>query len=266
MIKKYSVIGNPVEHSLSPKLHNYWLKENNIDAIYDKKKLDDSELENIISEVKEEKINGINVTVPFKKAVIPFLDELTSEAKDTQSVNTIYLQNGSTIGHNTDIAGFELAIKQAKYNVSNKEIFILGAGGVAPSIIYSLKKMKASKITLTNRTREKAENLKNLFEDIEIVDWGERIDFDMIINATSVGLKKNEDKLKFDYSANGPNKFFYDVIYNPSETLFLKRAKLFGNRTENGKMMFIYQAHQAFTIWHKLMPQINDETINLLDK
>ena len=266
MTKKYLVIGNPIEHSLSPKLHNYWLKENNIDAIYDKRKLDDDEIKNIISEVKEQKIDGINVTVPLKKAVIPFLDELSPEAKNTQSVNTIYFQNGSAVGHNTDIAGFELAIKHAKYDVSNKEVFILGAGGVAPSIIYSLKKMKAAKISLTNRTREKAENLKNLFKEIEIIDWGERIDFDMIINATSVGLKKNEDKLKFDYSANGPNKFFYDVIYNPSETLFLKRAKLFGNRTENGKMMFIYQAHQAFTIWHKLMPQINDETINLLDK
>ena len=265
MIKKYLVIGNPIEHSLSPKLHNYWLKENNIDAIYDKRNLDEIELKKIISEIKEEKINGINVTVPFKKAVIPFLDELSPEAKNTQSVNTIYFQNGSAVGHNTDIAGFELAIKHAKYDVSNKEVFILGAGGVAPSIIYSLKKMKAAKISLTNRTREKAENLKNLFKEIEIIDWGERIDFDMIINATSVGLKKNEDKLKFDYSANGPNKFFYDVIYNPSETLFLKRAKLFGNKTENGKMMFIYQAHQSFTIWNKVMPKIDDETISLLD-
>ena len=265
MIKKYLVIGNPVEHSLSPKLHNYWLKENNIDAIYDKKKLDDNDLKYIISKVKEEKINGINVTVPFKKAVIPFLDELSQEAEDTQSVNTIYFQNGSTVGHNTDIAGFELAIKYAKYDISNKEIFILGAGGVAPSIIYSLKKMKASKITLTNRTKEKAESLKNLFKNIEIVDWGERINFDMIINATSVGLK-NEDSLDFDYSANGPDKFFYDVIYSPRETIFLKRAKLFGNKTENGKMMFVYQAHQAFTIWHKLMPQINEETIKLLDR
>ena len=263
-MKKYLVIGNPIEHSLSPKLHNYWLKENNIDAIYDKNKLDEGEIKNIIYEVKKEKINGVNVTVPFKKAVIPFLDELSPEAKDTQSVNTIYFQNGMTIGHNTDIAGFELAIKYAKYDISNKKVFILGAGGVAPSIIYALKKMKASKIILTNRTKEKAKNLKGLFNDIEILDWGETIDFDMIINATSIGLK-NEDSLKFDYSANGPNKFFYDVIYNPRETLFLKRAKLFGNRTENGKMMFIYQAHQAFTIWHKLMPQINDETIKLLD-
>ena len=262
-MKKYLVIGNPIEHSLSPKLHNYWLKENNIDAIYDKKKFDENELKNIISEVKEEKINGINVTVPFKKAVIPFLDKLSPEAKDTQSVNTIYFQNGITIGHNTDIAGFELAIKYAKYDISNKKIFILGAGGVAPSIIYSLKKMKASKIILSNRTKEKAENLKKLFKDLEIVDWGETLDFDMIINATSIGLN-NEDEIKIDFSSIGPNKFFYDVIYNPKETIFLKKAKLFGNKTENGKMMFIYQAHQSFTLWHKKMPKIDDKTIKLL--
>jgi len=263
-VKKYLVIGNPIDHSLSPKLHNYWIKENNIDAIYDKKKLDENELKSIIFQVKEEKIRGINITVPFKKAVIPFLDELSREANETQSVNTIYLQDGKTIGHNTDIAGFELAIKYAKYDLTNKKIFLLGAGGVAPSIIYSLRKMKVSKITISNRTKEKAENLKNLFKDIEIVEWGETINFDMIINATSVGLK-NEDGIKFDYSAVGPDKFFYDVIYNPKETIFLKRAKLFGNRTENGKMMFIYQAHQAFTIWHKLIAQINDKTIKLLD-
>ena len=262
-MKKYLVIGNPIAHSLSPKLHNYWIKENNINAIYDKKKLDENDLKNIIFQVKEEKISGINVTVPFKKAVIPFLDELSREANEPQSVNTIYLHDGKTIGHNTDIAGFELAIKYAKYDITNKKIFLLGAGGVAPSIIYSLRKMKVSKITLSNRTREKAENLKNLFKDLEIVDWGEKIDFDMIINATSIGLK-NEDGLNFDYSAIGPDKFFYDVIYNPRETLFLKRAKLFGNRTENGKMMFIYQAHQAFTIWHKVMPEIDEKTIKLI--
>jgi len=263
-MKKYSVIGNPIEHSLSPKLHNYWLKENNIDAIYDKKKIDENELKSIILEVKEEKIKGINVTVPFKKAVIPFLDELSPEAKDTQSVNTIYLQNGVTIGHNTDIAGFELALKYSKYNVSNKDILILGAGGVVPSIIYAVKKMNASKITISNRTKQKAEDLKNLFKNLNIVDWGEFPNFDMIINATSIGLK-NEDEIKLDYSKLEPNKFFYDVIYNPRETIFLKRAKLFGNRTENGKMMFIYQAHQAFTIWHKLMPKINEEVIKLIE-
>ena len=155
-MKKYFVIGNPINHSLSPKLHNYWIQKNNIDAVYDKKKLNENELKNIIFEVKKEKINGINVTVPFKKAIIPFLDELSIEANETQSVNTIYLNNGKTIGHNTDAAGFELALKYSRYNLYNKRIFILGAGGVVSSIIFALNKMKPSKIILSNRTKEKA--------------------------------------------------------------------------------------------------------------
>ena len=263
-MKKYIVIGNPIDHSLSPKLHNYWIKKKKIDAIYQKRQLNEGDLKNIIFEVKKKKISGINVTVPFKKAVIPFLDDLSQEANITQSVNTIYMQNGKLVGHNTDIAGFELAIKHSKFDIDKKNIFILGAGGVTPSIIYSLKKMNVSKISLSNRTKDKALELKKLFKDINIVEWGKTIDFDMIVNTTSVGLK-NEDGIKIDYSTIGSNKFFYDVIYNPRETIFLKRAKLFGNRTENGKMMFIYQAHQAFTLWHKSMPEINDETIKLLD-
>ena len=263
-MKKYLVIGNPIEHSLSPKLHNYWIKKNNIDAVYDKKQVNETDIETIISEIKNEKISGINVTVPFKKSVIPFLDELSPEATNTQSVNTIYLKNKKIVGHNTDIAGFELALKYLKYDVTEKEIFILGAGGVVSSIIYSLKKMKVSKITISNRTKEKAKNLKILFEDLNIVDWGEIPNFDMIINATSLGLNEN-DEIKLDYENIGSNKLFYDVIYNPKQTQFLSKARQFSNQTENGKMMFIYQAHQAFTIWHKTMPKIDEETIKLLD-
>jgi len=264
MTKQYLVIGNPIEHSLSPKLHNYWIKENKIDAVYEKKKLDKNNLKSIISEVKKEKISGVNVTVPFKKLVIPFLDELSPEANQTKSVNTIYLNKEKIVGHNTDIAGFELAFKYSKYDISNKEVLILGAGGVVPSIIFSLKKMRASKIIISNRTKQKAEELKNLFEDLKIVNWGNIPNFDVIINATSIGLKK-DDELKLDYTNIGSNKFFYDVIYNPRETKFLKKAKALGNRTENGKMMFIYQAHQAFTIWHKLMPSIDDDVIKLIE-
>ena len=264
-MKKYLVIGNPIEHSLSPKLHNYWLKENNIDAIYDKKKLDENELKNIISKVKQEKINGINVTVPFKKAVIPFLDKLSPEAKDTQSVNTIYFKDNKIVGHNTDIAGFELSLRYHKYDVKNKKVLILGAGGVTPSIILGLKKMSVSKIVLCNRTKSKAENLKKFYKDIDVVNWGDVPEFDMIINATSVGLKKNEE-IDINFEKSGSNKFYYDVIYNPRETMFLKKAKTQGNITENGIMMFVYQAHQAFTIWHKLMPKIDEETLKLLNK
>ena len=264
-MKKYLVIGNPIEHSLSPKLHNYWIKKNNVDAVYEKKKLDKNDLKNIISEVKEEKISGINVTVPFKKSVIPFLDNLSSEAQETQSVNTIYFKNGKIIGHNTDIEGFERGLSYCKYDVKDKKVFILGAGGVVPSIIFSLNKMKVSKIIISNRTKKKAEDLKISFKDIDIVEWGEVPNFDMIINATSIGLK-NEDGIKFDYSAVGPDKFYYDVINNPKETIFLKRAKLFGNRTENGKMMFIYQALLSFNIWHKIEPLIDEKVIKLLDQ
>ena len=263
-MKKYLVIGNPIEHSLSPKLHNYWIKKNNIDAVYDKKQLNKVDIDNIILEVKSGKIDGINVTVPFKQSVIPFLDELTPLAKEAQSVNTIFKENNKIIGHNTDIGGFELALKYINYDVKDKKIFILGAGGVVPSIILSLKKMGVSRIILSNRTKKKAEDLKKIYQDIEIVDWGEIVDFNIIINATSVGLKSG-DEIKLDYIDIGPNKLFYDVIYNPKQTNFLSKAKKFGNQIENGKMMFIYQAHQAFAIWHKILPNIDEETIKLLD-
>ena len=263
-MKKYLVIGNPIEHSLSPKLHNYWIKKNNIEAVYDKKQINERDIKFVIDEIKNEKINGINVTVPFKKLVIPFMDELSSEANESQSVNTIYFQSGKVIGHNTDISGFELGIKYSKYDVKNKIVFILGAGGVVSSIIIALKKMGAAKIIISNRTKTKAEDLKKIFNELEIVDWEKTPNFDMIINATSIGLK-NEEGINLDYTSVGHNKFFYDLIYNPKETIFLKRAKLFGNKAENGKMMFIYQAHQAFTVWHKLMPDINEETMNLID-
>ena len=137
-MKRFLVIGNPIEHSLSPTLHNYWIKSNGIDAIYEKQKLEDSELGLLIEQLKKRKINGVNVTVPYKKTIIPFLDELSFEAKDTQSVNTLYLKDNKVIGHNTDIVGFETSIKKYKFNIFNKEVLILGAGGVVPSIIFAL--------------------------------------------------------------------------------------------------------------------------------
>jgi len=263
-MKKYLVIGNPISHSLSPKLHNYWIKNHNINAIYEKEKFNEDDLEKLFINIRNKKVNGANVTVPFKKAVIPFLDKLSAEAESTQAVNTIYLENDKLIGHNTDIDGFELGIKKINYNIYNKKIFILGAGGVVPSIIYALNNMKVSEISIVNRTRKKAENLKNLFNNLKIVEWGEIPDFDMIINATSIGLKK-DDRINLNFSSIGKNKFFYDVIYNPKETNFLKAGKELGNITENGKLMFVYQAASAFNIWHGVRPMVNDEVIKLLD-
>ena len=262
-MKKYFVIGNPINHSLSPKLHNYWLKENNINAVYEKIKLEENEIENFFIKIKNQEINGCNVTVPFKKIVIPFLDKLSVEAEQTQSVNTICIHNGDLVGHNTDIIGFHKAINSLNYKIKDKKILILGAGGVVPSLIFALNKMKASKITISNRTIKKAEDLKIQFNKINTVSWGELPDFDMIINATSLGL--NNETIDLNTSNISEGKFFYDVIYNPNETNFLKLGKKLGNQIENGKLMFIYQAFEAFRLWHGVKPNVSEQILKLLD-
>ena len=264
MNKKFLVIGNPIEHSLSPKLHNHWIKKNNLKASYDKKFLVQDEIQQLILDVREEKIQGLNVTVPFKKTIIPFLDILSDEAKNSQSVNTIYKNEGKIIGDNTDIDGFKTGLETTNQIIKNKEAFILGAGGVVPSIIIALKKMQISKIYLSNRTESKALDVKKLFPEIKIIEWGKVSNFDIIINATSIGLN-NKDKINIDYKNISYNKFFYDVIYNPKETNFLRKAKEFGAHTENGKMMFVYQAQKAFFTWHNILPEVDDETLNLLN-
>ena len=270
-MKRYLVIGNPVEHSLSPRLHNYWFKENNIDAVYEKKQVKETDIEGIISEIRNGKIEGINVTVPFKKSVIPFLDELDNLAKKTQSVNTIYKDKNKIIGTNTDILGFKLSLLQIKYEVKGKKILILGAGGVTSSIIFALEEMEPSIIMLSNRTKEKAENLKKLFLQLELVEWGDIKNFDMIINTTSLGLKES-DKILINYDQIGSGKFFYDVIYNPKKTNFLLEAEKRGHQIENGKMMFVYQAQEAFSLFTMaphvrmgLMPPINKKVLQLLE-
>ncbi len=264
MKKKFLVVGNPIDHSLSPKIHNHWIKKYKIDAVYEKKLLNNNEIEDLIFSIRAEKIHGINITIPFKKMVIPFLDELSEEAEISQSVNTIYKKNNKIIGDNTDIEGFKLSLEKIEQETKNKKALILGAGGVVPSIIIALKKMQIKEIYLSNRTELKAIELKKNFPEIEIIKWGETLDFDIIINATSIGLKE-DDEININYQQISKDKFFYDVIYNPPETNFLKNAKKYGGITKNGKMMFIYQAQKAFFIWHKVVPEVDKETINLLD-
>ena len=270
-MKKYLVIGNPINHSLSPKLHNYWIKENNINAIYDKKLLDENSIQKVIEELKNEKIHGINVTVPFKKSVIPFLDQLSPLAKEVQSVNTIFKKDNKVIGENTDVGGFKQSLEYINYTVKNKKVFILGAGGVVPSILKALEKLGAAKVYISNRTKEKAKNLESHYKislGLETLDWGQSPDFDIIINATSLGLKNN-DKIELNYNKHksklfGGKKLFYDVIYNPEKTNFLLKGEELGNETTNGKMMFMCQAQLTFKIWHNILPKIDNETIRLL--
>jgi len=262
-VKKFLVIGNPIEHSLSPKLHNYWIKKNNLNAIYGKLLAYDSDLSELCKSIKNGDLDGLNITVPFKKSIIPFIDILSGNALKTQSVNTISLSNGNLIGDNTDIDGFELSVRKLNYDVSDKTVLILGAGGVVPSIIFSLLRMNVSKIFLSNRTKKKADDLKKVFKEINVVEWGELPEFDMIINATTLGLKK-KDKFSIDFSKTGQNKFFYDVIYAPFKTEFSEAGKAQGNLNTNGLNMFLFQGQQAFNIWHKIEPEINQDLIEFL--
>ena len=191
-MKKFLVIGNPIDHSLSPKLHNYWINKNKLKAVYGKLETFENDLFELTRNLKEGKLDGLNVTVPFKNKIIPHIDILSGHALRTKSVNTISVDKGNLIGNNTDIDGFELSIKNLNYDIQKKSIFILGAGGVVPSIIYALKRMNVSKIFLSNRTHAKAIKLKQLFNDLTIVEWGKLPKFDMIINATSIGLNKDD--------------------------------------------------------------------------
>ena len=217
----------------------------------------------LCNSIKKGELDGLNITVPFKNTIIPYLDILSGNALRTQSVNTVSLNKGNLIGDNTDIDGFELSIKKINYDVSDKIVLILGAGGVVPSIICALQRMNASKIVLSNRTKKKADHLKELFKEIEIVEWGSLPEFDMIINATTMGLKKN-DKFGLNFSLHGGNKLFYDVIYTPFSTEFSEAGNSLDNQNENGFNMFLFQAQKAFNIWHNVEPEINQELIRFL--
>ena len=262
-MKKFLVIGNPIEHSLSPKLHNYWIKKNNLDAIYGKLQTYEGDLSELCKSMKKGDLNGLNITVPFKKSIIPYIDILSGNAIRTQSVNTISLNKGNLVGDNTDIDGFQLSVRKLNYDVRDKIVLILGAGGVVPSIIFSLLRMNVSKIFLSNRTKKKADDLKEVFKEINVVEWGELPEFDMIINATTLGLNK-EDKFGFEFLQTGQNKLFYDVIYAPFQTEFSEAGNAQGNLIENGLNMFLFQGQQAFNIWHNVEPEIDNELVTFL--
>ena len=170
-MKKYLVIGNPIDHSLSPKLHNYWIKKNKIDGIYDKKLLNEGDVKNIISQFRKGEIDGINVTVPFKKLVIPFVDELTTEANESQSVNTIYKEKGKVIGHNTDIAGFELGLRSIKQDVKDKKIFISPSSTEKKNNIQKIDKKinKNKRIVTRNKSKTQNISLANIFNNLVII-------------------------------------------------------------------------------------------------
>ena len=279
-MNKYLVIGNPIAHSLSPLLHNYWFKKYRfLDSVYEKKKVEKKDLKKIVEQIKNDEVKGVNVTVPFKREIFNFIDTAPHEVQFTKSVNTLVKENDKVVGYNTDQQGFEISLEENDWDCKDKKILIIGAGGVTPSILSTfIKADGAEKIYLSNRTRSKAEELKKFWDKalgiyqmkkdtIEVIDWEKKSELcDLVINTTSVGLTKDE-KLNFDFSDynNKKDVLFYDLIYNPKETNFLKDARIRGNRTMNGKMMFLWQAHLAFKMWTGVSPKIDEEVIKLLD-
>ena len=278
-MNNYFVIGNPIVHSLSPVIHNHWFKKYHIEGHYEKKKLEEEDLKNFTSEIRNNKnINGANITVPFKKKIINFLDELSPAAQTTQSVNTIVKKNGKIIGYNTDVSAFNETIKnyiKNKFDDKSLNSLIIGAGGVTSSVISSLVNLNNINSTsyIMNRTKKNAEDLvlkglNGLSNIPKILEWGDiPKNLDIIINTTSVGLIKDEN-LNLDFSSyKGRNStLFYDLIYNPKETNFLTDAKKRGNQIKNGKMMFLLQAKHAFRLWTNVDVEIDNEVSKLVDQ
>tara|TARA_Y100001980_G_C14516526_1_gene291841 strand:+ start:106 stop:957 length:852 start_codon:yes stop_codon:yes gene_type:complete len=282
-MNKYLVIGNPIEHSLSPKLHNYWIKKNNLNAIYEKKKVEEKDLKKLCDDVREGKIEGFNVTVPFKEKIIKYLDGSTDTALAVKAVNTVFrkCEDGEyiTMGDNTDVYGFEQSCPLRNNSKRGASALIIGAGGASKAIILGLFNLNVKRLAITNRTREKAEVLMNQIVTPEsfrghfVYEWckdeGSMSKPDIVVNCTSLGLKK-EDRIPLDFSKYKKKFFtkrviFYDLIYNPEETDFLFNAKKIGQQAINGKMMFLYQAQKSFTIWHGIKPEIDHEVISLLN-
>ena len=149
--KQFAIIGNPISHSLSPVLHNYWFEKYNIDANYILLDIEEKDIEIVVKKVRKKELNGINVTLPYKQKIIPFVDQLVNDAKSTNSVNTIYLNDDGIIGENTDVFGLQAGYLKEINNSKNKKALVIGAGGVSPSVIFSLQKSKIETIVEPNR-------------------------------------------------------------------------------------------------------------------
>ena len=267
MTKKFGIIGDPIKHSLSPTLHNYWFNKYNIDATYSILDIQSTELSNVIQRIRTKELSGINITLPYKQKIIAYLDTIINDAKITSSVNTVYLNEEKIIGENTDVFGLQAAYLKKVESALGKKALVIGAGGVSPSVILSLQKSGVADISITNRTEEKCFFLKKKFKNLNIVRWNnlknEIKRFDIIINATSLGLKNGEG-FDFNFEKTKENLIFVDTIYNPIETKTLKYLKEKDIQVFNGLDMFIYQGQKAFYLWNKINPEIDHSLIELL--
>lgn len=257
--QNFAVIGYPVEHSLSPVLHNDVFEQSGIIAQYSKLSIEEDKLDEFVHTFRNGELRGINVTIPHKEQIIPLLDEINPRAQTIGAVNCVMKTNSTLIGYNTDWYGFSMMLKSNGIQTVGKSFFIIGAGGVSKSIVYSLIQSGANSITVTNRTIENAVNLVEQFKPIchqteliilpfDPIILG-NLNPDIIINCTSIGMSPNFSQSPIPEFPFTPNQILIDTIYNPLKTKFMKDAENVGARAMNGMDMFIYQGLASSDIW-----------------
>ncbi|MCI4662635.1 MAG: shikimate dehydrogenase [Neomegalonema sp.] len=259
------VIGDPVSHSKSPLLKNYWLRENRVNGIYVPIDGRGRPLEEILRDPFLAQFRGFNVTIPYKEQAFCLADQLSDRARDCGSVNTLTREpDGSLTGDSTDGYGFleSLAAAAPGWDAGGKVASILGAGGAARSVIAALIAQGASQIRLSNRTRARAEQLRESFSaPITIADWqpGFRFyeDADLVVNTTSLGME-NQPPFDLELPNLPATCLATDLIYAPLETPFLKRAKQKGAQTVDGLGMLLHQARPGFERWFDAVPKVTE--------
>ncbi len=267
------VIGKPIKHSLSPTIHNFWINKYKLGIKYKKLEIEKNLLPSLIENIREGKIIGLNITLPYKQDIIKYMDEISHTAKDIGAINTVFLKDNKVYGENTDGIGFTRALEKKKqFNFFNKSIYILGAGGASYGIISQLIKRKVQTIYVANRTKQKTLQLLNHFKSkskytkLKLVDWENLVpasDVDLIINTTSFGMKRGQT-IKINTENLRDSLILVDIIYSPKETGLIKLFKKKGFFCMNGLSMLIEQAAVSFELWFNI--SLNNEDIEEVKK
>lgn len=247
---KFAVIGHPINHSLSPAMHMSNFKSLNRDDYYMALNIPNENFHRIREIIFENKLDGFNVTIPYKEAIIPYLDEISESAQNIGAVNTVLVKDNKWIGYNTDGLGFVKGLIEKHGPIENKNILILGAGGASKGIAFELLKHTQQKISVANRTMKRFNSWKFDIKKYTLEEITSHLKtFDIIINTTSVGLNNTSDDLIIPIESIRKSTLVCDIIYIPEKTPFLSASEQNGNVIYNGLDMFIYQGAESFKIW-----------------
>ncbi len=278
-MKQYAVIGNPVEHSLSPAMYRRIFGDLNLNANHQAHPVKEHELSSVISDIRNGLYEGLNVTIPYKQKVIPFLDKLDEHAKNIGAVNCISREGGRLIGYNTDWIGFIYSLSSLNIDIQNRDFILLGAGGAARAILYGLSVENANKIWIINRTEEKARSLikdmRKQFpkQKMTVATWenipSKILKSSVIINGTSVGMSPQVHQNPMYKEYVFPTQIAVDIVYTPVWSQFRKLNHEIGGRSIGGLSMLMYQGLSALDIWfnESLSKKVNKtELYNYLEK